>query len=307
MSPGDVESRRQNRTLRQKNLCDMSRTGCEGAMKTPENGRTNPSGDKWARYVTHYSSSGWARIDRGSGLDKMFIENATKNFGFVSCSWSVVSCGTGGGDLRGRARRRPSGCPRPAPTRESPQWFGRGTSNLARQMRAVRGIGLAPEVCGLASRLNHALSRAWSQAFRETVIPAKDPQAAPWADLLRPFGLGTRCAASGASGIAQRCVTDTCRRWPADGTRRVPATWGHWPADGTRRVPATWGHWPADGTRRVPATWGHWPADGTRRVPATWGHWPADGTRRVPATRDFGCGSRRSAGRRHNRHIWPDR
>ena len=30
----------------------------------------------------------------------MFIENATKNFGFVSCSWSVVSCGTGG--------RRPS-------------------------------------------------------------------------------------------------------------------------------------------------------------------------------------------------------
>jgi hypothetical protein len=36
-------------------------------------------------------------------------------------------------------------------------------------------------------------------------------------------GPRTRCAASDASGIAQRCVTDTCQRWPADGTRRVPS------------------------------------------------------------------------------------
>ena len=49
---------RQIRTLRQKKLCDMSRTGCEGAMKTPENGRTNPSGGKWARGVTGYASLG---------------------------------------------------------------------------------------------------------------------------------------------------------------------------------------------------------------------------------------------------------
>ena len=59
MAPRDVESGRQNRTLRQKNLCDMSRTGCEGAMKTPENGRTNPSRGNWARCVTHYQDSGW--------------------------------------------------------------------------------------------------------------------------------------------------------------------------------------------------------------------------------------------------------
>ncbi len=37
-------------------------------------------------------------IDPGSGLDKMFIENATKKLeGFVSCPLSVVGCRTGGG------------------------------------------------------------------------------------------------------------------------------------------------------------------------------------------------------------------
>ena len=100
ISPGDVESRRQSRTLRQKNRCDRARKTWvrmeRGAVKTPENGRTNPSGGKWARGVTRYGVQVGAGIDRGSGLDKMFIENATKNIGFVSCSWSVVSCGAGG-------------------------------------------------------------------------------------------------------------------------------------------------------------------------------------------------------------------
>ena len=45
---GGEISRPQNRTLRQKTLCDMASTGCQGAMKTPENGRTNPSGGKLA-------------------------------------------------------------------------------------------------------------------------------------------------------------------------------------------------------------------------------------------------------------------
>ena len=59
MSPGVVESRRQNRTLRQKNLCDIARTACERAMKITENGRTNPSGGKWAPCITYYFDSGW--------------------------------------------------------------------------------------------------------------------------------------------------------------------------------------------------------------------------------------------------------
>src|SRR5580704_3164589 len=58
----------------------------------------------------------------------MFIGNATKDNGFVSCSWSVVSCGTGGGDLRSSGRRGR----RPAPNKlllvagRGEETFGRG-------------------------------------------------------------------------------------------------------------------------------------------------------------------------------------
>ena len=74
------------------------------------------------------------------------------------CELSVVSCREDGGRQRARLTtvvRTGNVQPRTA-------------------VRALRGSGCA-EVCGLASRLNHALSRAWSRGFRETVIPAKDP------------------------------------------------------------------------------------------------------------------------------------
>jgi hypothetical protein len=67
MTPRDVESRRQegcerwgqDRAAGRKNLAGVGKTEGRGAMKTPENERTNPSGGKWARCVTHYSRSGW--------------------------------------------------------------------------------------------------------------------------------------------------------------------------------------------------------------------------------------------------------
>ena len=63
ISPRDVESRRRERArmvggeigLRgEKKVAGYVKTGSRGAVKTPENGRTNPSGGKWARGVTRY-------------------------------------------------------------------------------------------------------------------------------------------------------------------------------------------------------------------------------------------------------------
>ena len=79
-----------------------------------------------------------AGIERGSGLDKMFIEIATKNIGFVSCSWSVVS---GRGRSLGRSgQRQPSGRTRP---RRRPVTTVVSTGNVRPRtaVRALRGSG----------------------------------------------------------------------------------------------------------------------------------------------------------------------
>ena len=50
----------------------------------------------------------------------------------------------------------------------------RSSENIPRctSVRMLRGIGLAAEVCGLASRLSHARGRAWSQVSRTPLFPA---------------------------------------------------------------------------------------------------------------------------------------
>ena len=68
MSARNVERRWQQRArlmggeigLRgEKKLLGDGETGSRGAVKTPENGRTNPSGGNWARCVMSYWNSGW--------------------------------------------------------------------------------------------------------------------------------------------------------------------------------------------------------------------------------------------------------
>ena len=51
-------------------------------------------------------------------------------------------------------------------------WFGRGTSNLARQCDLRRRIGLTPEVGGRSSRPNHALTCVVTVAIPGKLFPA---------------------------------------------------------------------------------------------------------------------------------------
>jgi hypothetical protein len=119
----------------------------------------------------------------------MFIENATKNMS------ELVSCQLPGG-VRARRFSRVEGVGQGVVRSHEPVTRGisRKVGNGERSRKAakpqkkkhaknsvaicwiseagerpashgcpsVTGIGLAPEVCGLAYRLNHALSRAWS-------------------------------------------------------------------------------------------------------------------------------------------------
>ena len=146
ISPG-VESRRQNRTFRQKKLCDMSRTGCEGAMKTPENGRTNPSGGNWARYVTHYSEFRLGResiADRGLTrcslkMQQRISENSSVVRGQLSVEpgYRPVSVVSGQLSVVGRTE-----------TAGAAHYGGSDGERLASHGSAsVTGIVLAPQVC----------------------------------------------------------------------------------------------------------------------------------------------------------------
>jgi hypothetical protein len=51
---------------REKKLAGDAKTESRGAMKTPENGRTNLSGGNWDRCVTHY-------LDSGCGANRSWI------------------------------------------------------------------------------------------------------------------------------------------------------------------------------------------------------------------------------------------